>query len=99
MNGNGIMHSSKHKVDWIITLVPLAIIIALCVVFMAFPGKSNEILGRIRFFFGDTLGACYLVIGLGIFLFLFLSLFPNTAMLFWESLLKSQSIRFLHGER
>lgn len=69
MNGNGIMHSSKHKVDWIITLVPLAIIIALCVVFMAFPGKSNEILGRIRFFFGDTFGVCYLVIGLGFFLF------------------------------
>lgn len=69
MNGNRILHRSTHKIDWIVTLVPLAIIIALCVVFMAYPDASNEILGRIRFFFGDTFGVCYLVMGLGIFLF------------------------------
>ena len=32
------------------------------------PEQSNKILSQIRFFFGDTLGAYYLIIGLGIFL-------------------------------
>lgn len=34
---------------------------------MIFPTRANEILSRIRFFFGDTLGSYYLVIGLVIF--------------------------------
>ncbi|MCM1374654.1 MAG: BCCT family transporter [Muribaculum sp.] len=55
-----------------ITIVPLGIIVALCVVFFLFPEQSNVALSQVRFFFGDTLGAYYLVIGLGIFL---LSLF------------------------
>ncbi len=57
------------RVDWLITLLPLGIIIALCIVFMVAPEQSNLILGKIRFFFGDTLGTYYLIIGLGIFLF------------------------------
>lgn len=56
------------KIDWMITLVPLFIVIALCVVFFLSPDKSNEILSQIRFFFGDTLGTYYLIIGLGIFI-------------------------------
>lgn len=36
------------------------------------PEQSNQVLGQIRFLFGDTFGTYYLVIGLGIF---FLSLF------------------------
>lgn len=56
------------KIDWLITLVPLAIIIILCLVFFFAPVQSNEVLSRIRFFFGDTLGSYYLIIGLGIFL-------------------------------
>ncbi len=58
----------KNKIDWIITLVPLAVIAGLCVLFFISPGQSNIILGQIRFFFGDTFGTYYLVIGLGIFL-------------------------------
>ena len=64
-----------------ITLVPLALIVALCIVFFFAPEQSNQVLGQIRFLFGDTFGTYYLVIGLGIF---FLSLFwqaPNTEII------------------
>ncbi len=65
MNKNEI---DKKRIDWMITLLPLGIIVALCILFFVAPQQSNEILGKIRFFFGDTLGIYYLVIGLGIFL-------------------------------
>ena len=65
MNNKGI---DKKRVDWIITLLPLGVIIALCLLFIIAPEQSNEILSKVRFFFGDTLGTYYLVIGLGIFL-------------------------------
>ena len=58
----------EKKVDWMITLVPLAIIVGLSILFFFMPEESNEVLSKIRFFFGDTLGIYYLVIGLGIFL-------------------------------
>lgn len=58
----------KKRVDWMITLLPLGIIIALCVLFLVAPEQSNEVLSKVRFFFGDTLGTYYLIIGLGIFL-------------------------------
>lgn len=58
----------KGKIDWIITLVPLFLIIVLCILFFIMPNQSNKILSQIRFFFGDTLGTYYLIIGLGIFI-------------------------------
>lgn len=63
---------TEKKIDWMITLVPLALVIGLCVVFFFMPEQSNAVLSQIRFFFGDTFGTYYLIIGLGIFL---LSLF------------------------
>lgn len=57
----------KRKIDWMLTIVPLAIVIVLCVLFFLNPGQSNAVLSRIRFFFGDTFGTYYLLIGLGIF--------------------------------
>ena len=64
------MNTKKEheKIDWMITLVPLAIVIALCVLFFFAPEQSNAVLSQIRFFFGDTFGTYYLVIGLGIFI-------------------------------
>lgn len=56
------------RIDWMITILPLAIILGLCISFMVWPERSNIILSQIRFFFGDTLGAYYLIVGLGIFL-------------------------------
>lgn len=59
---------TTHKIDWLITLVPLAIVVALCLVFFFLPEESNIILSKVRFFFGDTFGVYYLIIGLGIFI-------------------------------
>lgn len=66
MNTN--QSAERSKIDWMITLVPLAIVVALCIVFFFAPEQSNAVLSRIRFFFGNTFGTYYLVIGLGIFL-------------------------------
>ena len=57
----------KKKIDWLITLLPFGSILLLCILFMLFPIRANAVLERIRFFFGDTLGSYYLIIGLGIF--------------------------------
>lgn len=61
--------NKEHKIDWLITLVPLALIVGLCIVFMIVPEESNIILSQIRFFFGDTFGVYYLIIGLGMLIF------------------------------
>ena len=58
----------KSRIDWMITLVPFMLILALAGFLFLFPEKSNDVIGKVRFFFGDTLGSYYLVIGLGIFL-------------------------------
>ena len=38
------------KIDWMITLLPLGIIIALCILFFFMPEQSNAVLSQIRFF-------------------------------------------------
>lgn len=58
----------KGTIDWIITVVPVATIVALSTLFFIYPIASNKVLAKIRFFFGDTFGTYYLIIGLGIFL-------------------------------
>lgn len=60
--------NKKVQIDWMITIVPLTIVIALCILFFFLPEQSNIVLGKIRFFFGDTFGTYYLIIGLGIFI-------------------------------
>lgn len=60
----------KHgKIDWMITLVPVGIIVLLCILFFFMPKQSNLFLSQIRFYSGDIFGTYYLIIGLGIFLF------------------------------
>ena len=63
-----INKKNTKQIDWMITLLPLAIIVVLCCLFIAFPKQSNSILGNVRFFLGDTFGFYYLLIGLGIFI-------------------------------
>ncbi len=58
----------KHQIDWMITLVPLLLVVLLCIVFFFAPEQSNTVLSQVRFFFGDTFGTYYLIIGLGVFL-------------------------------
>lgn len=62
------MKTDTKKIDWMITLVPLGIVVGLSVLFFLMPEQSNAVLSNIRFFFGDTFGTYYLIIGLGIFL-------------------------------
>lgn len=58
----------NKKVDWIITLVPLLSIVALSVLFVLFPEKSNDCIMVVKAFCGDTLGVTFLMVGLAIFL-------------------------------
>ena len=55
----------KGKIDWMITLVPFILIMSLTVLLFIFPEQSNAVIGQVRFFFGDTVGLYYLVLGLG----------------------------------
>ena len=57
---------NKGRIDWMITLVPFFLIMGLAVLLFLLPEQSNRIIGQIRFFFGDTLGSDYLIIGLQI---------------------------------
>jgi len=65
---NRKLSAEKGKIDWMITLVPLVLVVALCVVFFVLPEQSSTVLSEIRFLFGDTFGSYYLIIGLGVFL-------------------------------
>ena len=60
--------TDKSRIDWMITLVPFFLIVVVAVYLFVFPEQANEVIGRVRFFFGDTLGSYYLVIGLGVLL-------------------------------
>ena len=59
---------SKGRIDWLITLAPFILIIALAGYLFAFPDQSNKVIGDVRFFFGDTVGIYYLVMGIGVLL-------------------------------
>ena len=77
------MKADKRRIDWMITLVPLIIVVVLAVLFFFMPEQSNAVLSQIRFFFGDTFGTYYLIIGLGIFaisLFLALSKYGDIVL-------------------
>ena len=56
------------RIDWLITLAPFIIIMGLAALLFVFPNESNDIIGKVRFFFGDTLGTSYLIIGVGVLL-------------------------------
>lgn len=59
---------NSKKIDWIITIVPFILVFGISILFFAYPEVSNDILSQVRFFFGDTFGTYYLLIGLGVFL-------------------------------
>lgn len=62
------MNKEKSRIDWMVTLIPLAIVVVLGIIFFMLPEQSNIVLSQIRYFFGDTFGTYYLLIGLGIFI-------------------------------
>ena len=68
MANNKSFNKKNNKIDWMITLLPLGIVITLSILFFFLPEQSNSVLSQIRYVLGDTFGTYYLVIGLGIFL-------------------------------
>lgn len=62
----------KSRIDWMITLVPFILIMALAIYLFIFPEQGNDVISQVRFFFGDTLGSYYIIIGIG---FLIISVF------------------------
>lgn len=68
MDKREALTKERGKIDWMITLLPLGIVIALSVLFFFIPEQSNTVLSQIRFMLGDTFGTYYLIIGLGVFL-------------------------------
>ena len=63
---NNLKKTDHKQIDWMITLVPFALIMGLAVFLFIFPEQSNAVIGQVRFFFGDTMGFYYLVIGLAV---------------------------------
>ena len=54
----------KKRIDWMVTLVPFILIMSLAAYLFIFPDQANGAISKVRFFFGDTVGLYYLVIGL-----------------------------------
>lgn len=65
---NKNLKGQTGKIDWMITLVPLIIVVALCLLFFLVPEQSAQVTGQLFSLFGDTMGSFYIVLGLGIFL-------------------------------
>ena len=66
MNQANTRTGEKGRIDWMITLVPFILIVGVAMLLFLFPERSNEVIGQVRFFFGDTLGSYYLIIGLAV---------------------------------
>lgn len=60
--------ADKNRIDWLVTLVPFILIMGLAILLFLFTEQANTVISQIRFFFGDTLGVYYLLIGLGVLL-------------------------------
>ena len=58
--------ADNSRIDWMITLVPFILIMGLAVYLFIYPEQANVVISQVRFFFGDTVGLYYLVIGLGV---------------------------------
>lgn len=58
--------ADKSRIDWLITLVPFILIMGLAALLFIFPEASNNVISQVRFFFGDTMGLYYLVMGVGV---------------------------------
>lgn len=68
MKDNSVQKHTNKNIDWMITLIPLVLVIGLSILFFLIPERSNIVISQIRFILGDTFGTYYLLIGLGIFL-------------------------------
>jgi len=60
--------ASRRRIDWTVIIVPLCIILALCIMLVAFPQQSRQVIDAVRTFVTDTFGWYYILIGLFFFL-------------------------------
>lgn len=67
MNKKTSMKTGAGRIDWMITLLPLTMVIVMSLLFFLFPEQSNLVISQVRHVLGDTFGIYYLIIGLGIF--------------------------------
>lgn len=58
--------ADKSRIDWMITLIPFLLIMGVAAYLFIFPDQANGAIAQVRFFFGDTLGSYYLIIGLSV---------------------------------
>lgn len=58
-------NKSSGQVDWLITLVPMVLIVALCVLFAVIPEQSALLLTTVRTFLGDDCGILIALLGIG----------------------------------
>lgn len=68
MKCNIFSRKGGRNIDWMITLVPLVLVVGMSILFFLLPEQSNAVIGQVRYVLGDTFGAYYLIVGLGIFL-------------------------------
>ena len=66
MKDKQLRTADKGRIDWMITLIPFFLIMALAAYLFIFPEQANGVISQVRFFFGDTLGVYYLIIGIGV---------------------------------
>ena len=59
---------NTKRIDWLITIVPFVLIMGLAVFLFLVPEQSNAVISQVRFFFGDTLGVYYILIGIAVLL-------------------------------
>ena len=65
----------KGRIDWVTTLIPFVIVLAMMLVFMLIPTQSKLFVDTLRSFFGDTIGIYYAILGIGcVLLALYLAL-------------------------
>ena len=53
MNNKATEKPDAKRIDWVITLVPFALILLLSLLFFLLPTKSNEVLAAVRSFLGS----------------------------------------------
>lgn len=71
------------RIDWLLTVIPFVFVLGVVIYLFAYPEQSNTIISEIRFFFSDTLGAYYLLMGLGVLsisIFLSVSKYGNIVL-------------------
>ena len=69
--------ADKSRIDWMITLVPFILIMGLALLLFLFSEQANTVISQVRFFFGDTMGIYYLIIGLGVLIVSFFLAFSK----------------------